>query len=141
MESQNQNLVHGSDIVVAKFGYWPDFHDAECVELILKRAKDTGSIGPTLIAVFHIKRSVGDRDEHHLLTLKCLGVERLLIEEFNYQNAINGLEVSEAKRFGEDDRPLICVEVIPGFGLNGSFRCESIEVADFQQFTPAQSYW
>ena len=134
-------VIQGSEIVVSTLGHWPDFHDAECVELILKRAKDKGSIGPTLIAVFHIKKTAGDRDEHHLLTLKCLAVERLMIEEFNYQNAINGLEFSEGKRFGEDKRPLIRVVVVPGFGLNGSFNCERVELVDFRLFTPTQNYW
>jgi hypothetical protein len=64
-----------------------------------------------------------------------------MLEEFNYQNAINGLEFEEGQRAGEDKRRLIRIKILPAFGLNGSFNCERIKVVDFQPYIPPNEYW
>jgi hypothetical protein len=46
--------IAGAEQLVAVFGYWPSFHDADVVELRLyRRAQGEGGYGPTLEALLH----------------------------------------------------------------------------------------
>jgi hypothetical protein len=149
MKNRPLAAVEGSEKVLERLGSWPDFHDAECMEITLRRSKDEGTIGPTLIARFHLRTFSGsshtteaqeEKEESYTLTLKFLGVERLMLEEFNYQNVINGLDLEELKPVRQS-APGIRVTIQPGFGVGGSFNCHQIKVVGLEPFVPPENYW
>jgi Immunity protein 50 len=91
-----------------------------------------------LVARFHIQEFIQGSDQNYLITLKFLEVERLVLEEFNYQNAINGLEFEKGTgRYQQS----IKVTIHGGFGVDGSFVCTGVKVLGFEPFTPPETYW
>jgi hypothetical protein len=135
MNQKILTTIQGYEKVVDRIGHWPDFHDAECLEMLLQRSKDEAQIGPTLTAKFHLRE-----DKDYLLTLKFFSFERLILEEFNYQNAINGLDLEERKPSPYSDR-LIRVTIHPGAGVRGSFNCSHIKAIAIEDFLPPHNYW
>jgi Immunity protein 50 len=136
------NEIHGYDIVVNRIGHWPDFHDAECLEMLLQRTKDEAEIGPTLTAKFHVMDAPpGGTDKHYLVTLKFFTFERLVLEEFNYQNAINGLDLEERSSGRTAQRTPIRVTIHDAGGVRGSFNCSHMRVVDFEDYVPPEKYW
>jgi hypothetical protein len=132
------NEIQDHQMVVEKIGYWPDFHDAECIEILLDRSKGEWMIGPTLTARLDVSDITRQNPEHYVVAIKFFEVKRLVLEEFNYQNAINGLEF-EAETTNNEQ--FIKVIVHQGFGVGGSFKCKKIKVLSIEPYTPPSNYW
>src|SRR5689334_18105407 len=128
MNQKILSRIQGSEKLIDMIGHWPDFHDAEIVEMLLQRTKDEAEIGPTLIAKFHI-----EHDKNYLVTLKFFSFERLVLDEFNYQNVINGLDLEEIKP-GRSPDVVIKVTITSGFGVGGSFNCSYIKVVAIEDY-------
>jgi immunity protein 50 of polymorphic toxin system len=142
MNPKIRSSIQGYEKVVDKVGHWPDFHDAECIEMLLQRTKDEAEIGPTLTAKFHVMEAPpGGTDKHYLVTLKFFTFERLVLEEFSYQNAINGLDVEERSSGRTSQRKPIQVTIHDAGGVRGSFNCSHIKVVDIEDFVPPEEYW
>jgi tetratricopeptide (TPR) repeat protein len=138
--SEVLNEIQDHQKVVEKIGYWPDFHDAEFIEIFLDRSKDEWRLGPTLTARIDVSDTTRQNPEHYVVAIKFFEVERLVLEEFNYQNAINGLEF-EGETRSRNNQQFIKVIIHQGFGVGGSFKCKKIKVLSIEPYTPPSSYW
>jgi hypothetical protein len=130
------------------FGYWPEFHDAEVLELRLTVADAepwaTGSESPAMEMLVHLFEMTGDvspegnfcLDKHTLVRLRFGNVEALQLANFWYQNCIFELEfgiepVSQSRNGQSVESPrqnLLSVDIHSAVGLSGKFRCQSVEV-------------
>jgi hypothetical protein len=94
--------IAGAELVTRVFGYWPSFHDAEVVRVALSRTSDYMA-GPSLEADVHAFEMTSEADErgflvlrHHVLvSLRFDGLEQVQISNFNNQNALMGLEITD----------------------------------------------
>jgi hypothetical protein len=128
--------IAGAEQLVAVFGYWPSFHDAEVLWLWLdRRAHGDGCYGPTLEALvraFEMTSEVGADGyyvlRHHVLVhLRFLDVVELRLDGFNYQNALMGLTFADL-RDRQMERVRWAVRFDSAFGLDASFQCYAAEV-------------
>lgn len=127
--------IQGADKLIGVFGYWPSFHDAEVVWLRLDR--EPVFYGPTLeilIHAFEITSEVGSDGcyvlRHHVLArFRFHQVVGLTMEDFNYQNALFGLSITDIR---ERQMEMIDFEVTlsSSFGLSGSFQCGRVELVE-----------
>ena len=128
--------IDGAEQLVAVFGYWPTFHDAEVLWLRLDRGSaGEGSFGPTLDAlvhVFEITPEVGSDgyyvQRHHMLAhLRFHEVVELRLDGFNHQNALSGIDFTDLRDW-QLERVKWAVRFDSAFGADASFQCRAVEV-------------
>jgi hypothetical protein len=128
--------IDGAEQLIAVFGYWPSFHDAEVLWMRLDRsAPSDGYYGPTLDALVHafeMTSEVGADGyyvlRHHVLVhLRFLDVVELQLEAFNHQNALMGLTFTDLRE-RQMERVLWAVRFDSAFGVDASFQCYGVEV-------------
>ena len=109
--------IPGAPDVIAWFGHWPTFHDAEVLSITLNRAGESR-------VVIH----VSELTRHAIVTF-CLegfpqdreGVTNTRIDFFNYQNVLSSASVKKATEGYE--------LVLSGiFGVDGSIVSERMSV-------------
>lgn len=129
--------IVGAGQLVAVFGYWPSFHDAEVLWLRLdRRAHGDGCHGPTLEALVHafeMTSEVGADGyyvlRHHVLVhLRFIDVVELQMDGFNFQNVLSGLALTDL-RDRQMERVRRAAHFQSTFGVDMSFQCYDIEVA------------
>lgn len=134
MEAAKQ--IAGAEKLLAVFGYWPSFHDAEVLWLRLdRRGLDDGCYGPTLEALVYVFESTSEVSpegyfvlrHHSLIHLRFLDVVEIQLDGFNHQNAIMGLSFTDL-RDRQMERVRWEVHFDVAFGLNASFQCYAIKV-------------
>ena len=125
----------GVEQVIEVFGYWPSFHDAEVKWLRLDRRDTDGGPGPVLefaIHCFEMTDQVAPSGhyvlrKHTLIHFRFREVTNLRIQEFNQQNAIFGLQITDESD-ASWERPYFKVSIDPSFGIGGSFHTVYPEV-------------
>lgn len=132
----SMDKIPGAEKVLAVFGYWPSFHDAEVVWLKLDRQSHVeGVYGPTLESLVHVFEMTKEVDSeghcvlrHHLLVhLRFAEVVEFRADGFNHQNALMGLvlkDISDAQM----ERVKWSVQFDSAWGVDASFQCYSAEV-------------
>jgi hypothetical protein len=130
--------IVGAEKLVGVFGYWPTFHDAEVLAMQLDRKPlNEANYGPTLQALVHtfeITNEVSPEGylilRHHVLArLIFHEVAELRLEEFNHQNALMGLNLTDL-RYRQLERVKWAVQFDSAFGASASFQCYSVEVSN-----------
>ena len=128
--------IAGAEQLIAVFGYWPSFHDAEVLWMRLNRhAHGDGCYGPTLEALVHafeMTNEVGADGRnvlrHHVLVnLRFIDVVELQLEGFNNQNALMELTVTDLRE-RQMERVQWEVRFDSAFGVDASFQCYAVEV-------------
>ncbi len=128
--------IDGAEQLVAVFGYWPTFHDAEVLWLqIDRRAAGEESYGPTLEALVHAFEMTTDVGpdgyfvlRHHVLVhLRFCEVVELRLDGFNHQNALSGIDFSDLQD-RQLERVKWAVLFDSAFGADASFQCRTVEV-------------
>jgi hypothetical protein len=128
--------IPGAEQLLAVFGYWPSFHDAEVLWLRLdRRAHCEGCYGPTLevlVHAFEMTSEVGADGcyvlRHHVLVLlRFRDVVELQLDGFNYQNALMGLTLTDL-RDRQMEHVQWAVRFDSAFGVDASFQCYTVEV-------------
>lgn len=126
--------IPGAKDVIAWFGYWPTFHDAEVLSISLDRVKGC------VVSVHAFERTAEvDSRGHYVLAKDAIvtfrmdgfptdesGITNTRIECFNHQNVLSGATVNT--------RPWGYELVLEGcFGVEGSIACRgiSVTVTDF----------
>src|SRR5205814_3621210 len=92
--------IAGAEKLIAIFGSWPAFHDAEVVWMRLDRRPQGTDRGPTLEVLIHVFEMSGEvspdnyyvQHNHSLVHLRFQEVVELRLEGFNHQNALFGLD-------------------------------------------------
>lgn len=151
--------LHGSEALVAAFGYWPSFHDAEIFRVVLERADAPNATapaahgGPTLQLDVWAFDTTPDVDEHGKYQLRTSvrvafrfdDVADVRLDNFNVQNVLFGLQFAPVKLAAEPARArevlwpeLIRLEVtmLGCFGLGGSFLCSAGRVLSVEPWPP-----
>jgi hypothetical protein len=132
----NVDRIAGAEQLVALFGYWPSFHDAEVLWLRLdRRAHGDGYYGPTLEALIHtfeITSQVGADGcyvlRHRVLVhLRFREVVELRLEGFNHQNALMGLALTDLRE-RQMERVRWAARFHSAHGVDASFQCYAAEV-------------
>lgn len=128
--------IAGADRLMAVFGYWPSFHDAEVLWMRLDRCANSDKCyGPTLETLIHtyeITNEVGPDGyyvlrNHVLVHLRFIDVVELRMEAFNHQNFLMGLTVTNIRN-RQMERVLWAVRFDSSFGVDASFQCYGVEV-------------
>lgn len=127
--------IVGAAQLVAVFGYWPSFHDAEVLWMRLDRRPHGEGYGPTLEALVHAFEMTNEVStdgyyilRHHVLVhLLFREVVDLRLEGFNNQNALMGLTLSDL-RGRQFERVVWEVRFDSAHGVDASFQCHSVEV-------------
>lgn len=131
----NLSALAGAEMVVAEFGAWPSFHDAEVLSFELERSSLVATSSAVARMKVHVRRYEPSNEgtaEYHLALVKSVviafrftGIEALEVSEFNHQNVIDSIAVSEAST---PSGARISVEVESIFGFGGQWRCRTAEV-------------
>src|SRR5262249_23189702 len=131
---KTQHIV-GAEKLVAVFGYWPSFHDAEVLWVRLNRQPRDEGYGPTLESMIHAFEMTSEVDangcyvlRHHVLFhFRFHDVVELELDGFNHQNAILGLKLVDL-RDRQMERVQWEIEFDAAFGMGASFQCYKVEI-------------
>jgi Immunity protein 50 len=133
-------FIQASHKLTDIFGCWPDFHDAEIVEVHLSRG-DSESFEkrqPTLTAKLHTWQPTGkvdakgywERHHHTLVTFRFHNIEEdFCMEGFNRQNVISELRIERQERT-DGPSPFFAVRFWACYGMGAIFKCAHIEVVE-----------
>jgi hypothetical protein len=142
MSSSIETFIEGAEKVRRFFGEWPSFHDAEIVEMHLWRGHlcpgDWGdrNVFPVItikILVLEATQPTQSGSGRDLLvTLRFHASDQINVKDFNHNNSIVGLSITEQARGhytdGEPLPPSLPVTFHSGFGVAAQFSCACIEV-------------
>ena len=139
------DAIEHAERLVHVFGEWPTFHDAEVLELTLRRSLGDELSPPTLQLDLHAwaltdrtdATGVGVIEHDSFVRLEFRGVEALALDGFNHQNVLGALEIRE--RGGESVQAPRAFEVGLDaiFGVGAVFACTGIAVL---QVTPWEEF-
>ena len=124
--------IPGASELFAWFGYWPNFHDAEIISLVLNRS------GASVLSIhtWHTTDRVDERgcfikEKHVVVSIQMEEILDLTLSNFSRQNVIFGLEISKIKKGYR-------LVLDPRYGLAGSIRARrlSIEVVPWPEGAP-----
>ena len=137
---QAPQVLAGSEMVVAEFGTWPSFHDAEVISFELRRLVPANPGETEVRMTVHVRcyetRGEGTSAYHlalvknALIAFRFVGVENLEVSEFNHQNVIDDILFTEA---GSSTSARLAVDVQSNFGFGGQWHCHSAEVSSVSQ--------
>jgi hypothetical protein len=148
MEDICEKII-GHEKLTNIFGYWPSLHDAEVVSMMLERRGRDDREGPILYTNIHVfqmgpeKTNDGKKfifHHHSIVTFRFAKVGNLILDEFNHQNVIFGLKISE-KYDEERKKNVFEVKFEHSFGVNCSFICDNIEITDIDKRIPRNSIY
>ncbi len=105
--------IPGTNSVFAWFGYWPDFHDAEILELHLSR-NDSSWLK---VYTWNTTTRTDDKgyninEKHAIITFFFDTLSDVKFADFSSQNVINGLTISRTDKE-------IRLTMSPCYGLSG----------------------
>ena len=132
--------IPGTEEVLSALGRWPSFHDAEVLHFALYRGATSDEKKSEARLDVQVReyetRHEGTAQYERVLVKKVLirfafaGVEEVQVEDFNFQNVINSLEICP-NTGGPERRIRVEVESIYGFGA--TWLCSSAKVASVSQ--------
>ena len=115
--------IPGAANVVQWFGYWPTFHDAEIIEVSIRREGKSSLRIHTWRSTSQIDpKSHYINDRHAVVTFGFEQISDLELTNFNHQNVIGGLQIEHS---GSGFR----VKIDPCFGLDGYIEAAQLEVS------------
>ena len=139
-----ESKIQNSHLLTDIFGRWPSFHDAEILRVVLDRG-DVQSFSPYLQATIHVFEMTPQIDErgsyvlknHVAVSLRFIEIYELKLEEFNQQNVLQGLSISNvSNRQLERIRFEVSFDGI--FGVTAKFQCNSIRVESVEPYVREQ---
>jgi hypothetical protein len=142
------NKIKNSNLLTEIFGEWPSFHDAEVLKIVLDRTSEGEDDGPNLEADIHVFEMTSEIDEegfyklvkHTLVRLAFLELYELSLTDFNHQNVLWGLGITDIS-----DRQLerIKFEVVfsASWGVAAKFQCAAVEVRSVEPFHVDDPSW
>jgi hypothetical protein len=127
--------VENAELLESIFGRWPSFHDAEIHTIFITRDCDSG---PQMDVAIHLWEMTNEVDakgffvlKHHTLTtLRFCGVSELQLADFNNQNVLFDLELTEETGKG------FVVSMPTSYGCYASFKCQAIRVISAEACDP-----
>jgi hypothetical protein len=115
MREQNfiPNNIEGTNCLIDWFGYWPDFHDAEVLELLLSR-ESTSHIKLHFWNTSSETNTDGTYKTNNdaIVTITMTDITDTDLQNFNHQNVIESLQLSKTEEG-------IKLELSPCYGVTG----------------------
>ncbi len=131
MSEDSKDLV-GADALVAWFGRWPTFHDAEILSVELQRAGTSRVRIHTWNMTTDVNATSGYKIEKHCVVVFLLErISDLELADFSGQNVIFGLQIQKQEAGYR-------LELSPCFGLAGYVVAKSIQL-EFEPGVPIES--
>ncbi len=133
-----QDGIEGAEKLIAVFGYWPSFHDAEVLWLLMDRRPVREDVYlPSLEMMVHAFEMTSETGpdgayvlRHHVLVhLRFHMVNLVKLADFNHQNALYGLHFKNI-RARQLELADFEITLEGAWGLEGSFICKAVEVVD-----------
>lgn len=126
--------VEGADALFEWFGYWPDFHDAEVLDIYLTRS----GTSRVRIHCFHTSDKVGTDGcyitvKHVVVAFLLEGLKTIQLDGFNAQNVVAEVALNRT----EEGLQLL---LEPCYGLAGSLTAERIRI-ELEPGCPLQSQY
>jgi hypothetical protein len=121
------------------FGYFPSFHDAEVLRIVLDRKIEKGRL-PTLEASIHVFEMTSEIVDgryllrnHTLVTFQFLEADEIHLEGFNQQNVLQELSIED---ISDQQLEWLKFEVqFNGiFGMDLRFRCRGVRILSAEPF-------
>ena len=118
----------GSEKLIAKFGRWPDFHDAEVLSFELHRDAVIALDEPVALVVIaptQMEPEALAAEDAFTVTLRFFDVRDLRMAGFNHRNPILGLQIvpSDATATLRLPPPPLCE--VAFLGVNDTWFCAS----------------
>jgi Immunity protein 50 len=136
VQLQPSKVIVGSDSVISLLGYWPSFHDAEVISFFAERAAEVTKNSTVAKLCVHVRTYVshaaGTAQYKQILKSSVLvnfifqGARTFELSDFNHQNVINAIEVTETS---ENGSPALIVEIESIWGFGGTLVCDGILVS------------
>jgi acid phosphatase family membrane protein YuiD len=139
------DIVSGTELVVAHFGAWPSFHDAEVTAVTMSRRGPEGFSGPTLSFAVHAFLTTAEVDDagyfravrHAVVTFAFFNVSSVELTDFNHQNVLEDIYFETVA----GKTPLLEVTLQPCHGISLQFRCSHGRVESVVPGAPAGSQY
>lgn len=128
MSLPSKLIINGKQLV-AKLGYWPDFHDFEVMRVEMDRS------GPTItiqIYCFHTLKETDNKGyfkktNECAVTFRFNGISDIVLEDFNYQNCLACLTFEEVDG-------LLKTIFETTFGLHGYIVSKNLEIIRIEDY-------
>lgn len=135
--------IENANLILDWFGFWPSFHDSEVISINLHRSLHGKEKGPFLTACFYAFQMTSEVDEksfyklikHCVIELEFENVESVELDEFNHQNALDGVEFSNTTNFL--GKPAISVVFNSAYGVGFDLKCSKVRVVSLTPGKPA----
>ncbi len=134
-----EEKIANSHLLTDLYGRWPSFHDAEVLEITMRREMLGPRTRPCLNAAIHLCRQTSLVDEGssstlidpQVVRLSFLEIDQLTMTGFNHQNVLSNLFITEIseKQFVQMN---FRVHFAGIFGVDLCFECNSIQVHSIQ---------
>jgi hypothetical protein len=130
--------IQNIHLLESVFGYFPSFHDAEVLRIVLDRRGE--GILPTMeaqIYVFEMTSEVEDGKcvlkNRSIITFQFIDIDQLALDGFNQQNVLSGLNISD---ISDDQLEPLKFEVrFEGiFGIDAHFRCRDVRIVRVEPY-------
>ena len=148
-----ENKIKNIELLTNIFEKFPSFHDAEVLQITLKRKED-GKFCPILETLIDIKHY--GLDNSFLVNLKFKGIFGLKLENFNHQNVLGNLSIQnfseeywesikrDSRLLGvvsqkEIDRLNFYVKFHYCFGMEAEFLCNEVIVDSVKLLTEGEN--
>jgi hypothetical protein len=114
--------VPGARELIAWFGYWPSFHDAEVTSIELVRS----GVSRISVHTFEATNELNQKGQyicrkHVIVEFLLGGISSLDLNAFNHQNVISGLVLTQAEQG-------YTLELEGCYGVDGAIAAESVEI-------------
>ncbi|WP_210513662.1 Imm50 family immunity protein [Hymenobacter terricola] len=115
--------IENQELVIAHFGQWPAFHDAEIVSILFERAEQGywPVISLKIYTVGGFDRKTSTAAKHCLIELLFAGVQDHELAGFNHQNVVFSIDFTKVGN-------LIMCDIEPCYGVSGYIAAERVVV-------------
>ena len=120
-------LIAGGQELLDWFGGVPSFHDAEIIDLHLKRQGNSTLRMHTWNMTSKVRNGYFVLEKHAIVQFSVAQIHSLELDEFNHQNVIDGLVLSHVDFGGKSKVFELLLE--PSYGLAGSICAEEVSVS------------
>jgi len=139
-ETQSEPAVpiKNSKLLTDLFGYWPDFHDAEILDLAMSVGCAKPWIPGCESPFLDLKALLCDwngTNARTLVEMKFSSVSQIELSSFSYQNSVCEIIFETKLRQLPDGRgglsalfDVVCVEIVANCGVAAKLECNVVEV-------------
>lgn len=127
-----RKVVEGYEKILDRDGVWPNFHDAEVIDLQLWRGNVDPDREKYTFPQITAKVELCALEHPFMVTLKFLDCTSVMLSGFNHQNPIMDLRFLLEKRGmmtdGQPMPPYIVVEFVPCLEFSLFLKCSGVQV-------------